>query len=198
MKRAVAQRSRLDNPAESVGKALPKQESKVQAHRKALPYTVVARCVEARASRAWSATKRALEFFNRTGIRLGDVRGARLDEIDMGAAVRETPVSRMTMKRPHRMPLSARALNILREAEAFHDRFGRIFPSARSKALSDMTLSKLVKALGFDADVHGFRTSFRTWAQECTNFHREVAEAALARAEGDAVKRPYPRSELFE
>lgn len=61
-----------------------------------------------------------------------------------------------------------------------------------------MTLSKLVKELGFDADVHGFRTSFRTWAQERTNFSREVAEAALAHKVGDAAEQAYARSDLFE
>ncbi len=61
-----------------------------------------------------------------------------------------------------------------------------------------MTLSKLVKELGFEADVHGFRTSFRTWAQERTNFPREVAESALAHLSGDAVERAYARSDVLE
>jgi integrase len=61
-----------------------------------------------------------------------------------------------------------------------------------------MTLSKLVKELGFDADVHGFRTSFRTWVQEQTDYPREVAEAALAHAVGDDVEQAYARSDLFE
>jgi integrase len=61
-----------------------------------------------------------------------------------------------------------------------------------------VTLSKLVKELGFDADVHGFRTSFRTWAQELTNFPREVAEAALAHKVGDAVEQAYARSDVFQ
>lgn len=61
-----------------------------------------------------------------------------------------------------------------------------------------MTLSKLVKELGFDADVHGFRTSFRTWAQEQTNFPREVGEAALAHIVGDAAEQAYARSDLFD
>ena len=75
---------------------------------------------------------------------------------------------------------------------------GLVFPSPRGKPLSDMTLSKLVQELGFAADVHGFRTSFRTWAQEQTNFPREVAGAALAHAVGDAVEQAYARSDVFE
>jgi integrase len=61
-----------------------------------------------------------------------------------------------------------------------------------------MTLSKLVKELGFDADIHGFRTSFRTWAQEKTNYPREVAEAALAHSIKDKAEAAYARSDVFE
>ena len=102
------------------------------------------------------------------------------------------------MKRDHRVPLSGRALEILREAEALADGSGLVFPGTKpGKPLSDMTLSKLVKELGFEADVHGFRTSFRTWVQEQTNFPREVAEAALAHKVGDAAEQAYARSDLF-
>lgn len=205
MKWAVAQGWRLDNPAENIGKALPKHERKVQAHRKALPHAEVAGCIAAvRASGAWPATKLALEFLVLAAARSKEVREARWEEIDFGppdkppAAVWEVPANRMKMKRPHRVPLSARAVEILREAEALRDGSGLIFPSPRGKPLSDMTLSKLVKELGFNADVHGFRSAFRVWAQECTNSPREVAEAALAHAVGDAVERAYARSDVFE
>ena len=105
----------------------------------------------------------------------------------------------MKAKKPHRVPLSARAVEILREAEKLADGSGLVFPGTKQgKALSDMTLSKLVKQLGFDADVHGFRTSFRTWAQEQTNFPREVAEAALAHVIKDKSEAAYARSDVFE
>lgn len=61
-----------------------------------------------------------------------------------------------------------------------------------------MTLSKLVKELGFDADVHGFRTSFRTWGQERTNFPLEVQEAALAHKVGDAAEQAYAQSKIYD
>jgi len=102
------------------------------------------------------------------------------------------------MKKPHRVPLSARALEILKEAEALRGASGLVFPSMRDKPLSDMTLSKLVKEQGFDVHVHGFRTSFRTWAQEQTNFPREVAEAALAHVVKDKAEAAYARSDMFE
>ena len=105
----------------------------------------------------------------------------------------------MKMKRPHRVPLPPRVMAILKEAEALDDGSGLVFPGTKhGRPLSDMTLSKLIKELGFVADVHGFRTSFRTWAQECTNYPREVAEAALAHLSGDVVERAYARSDVFQ
>lgn len=207
MKWAVAQGWRQDNPAENIGQALPKQE-KTKAHRKALPYGEVRDCIDVvNASRAWPATKLALEFLILTASRSGEVRGARWDEIEFQggdtaktakAAIWNVPAARMKAKKPHRVPLSARALEILSEAEALRGQSGLVFPSMRDKPLSDMTLSKLVKEQGFDVDVHGFRTSFRTWAQEQTNFPREVAEAALAHVVKSKVEAAYARSDHFE
>lgn len=199
LKWAIAQGWRQDNPAENIGKALPKV-SKAQQHRKALPYAEVAGCIDAvRASGAGLSTKLALEFLVLTAGRSGEVRDARWSEIDLTAQVWEIPAERMKMKRPHRVPLSPRAVQILVQAKALDDGSGLVFPGTKTgRALSDMTLSKLVKELGFAADVHGFRTSFRTWAQERTSYPREVAEAALAHLTGDAVERAYARSDVFE
>ncbi|WP_405403623.1 tyrosine-type recombinase/integrase [Paracoccus sp. Ld10] len=199
MKWAIAQGWRQDNPAENISRALPKV-SKAQEHRKALPYDAVAGCIDTvRASGAGQVTKLALEFLVLAAARSGEVREAHWDEIDMKAKVWEIPAARMKMKRPHRVPLSPRAVALLHEAEALADGSGLVFPGTKTgRPLSDMTLSKLVKELGFNADVHGFRTSFRTWAQERTTFPREVAEAALAHLSGDAVERAYARSDVFE
>jgi integrase len=125
------------------------------------------------------------------------------DKTDLTDKTREAtwvvPAWRIRMKRPHRVPLSDRALDILREAQALSDGSGLVFPGTKKgRPLSDMSLSKLVKELGFDADVHGFRTSFRTWTQEQTNFPREVAEAALAHRLGDAAEQACARSDFFE
>jgi len=77
---------------------------------------------------------------------------------------------------------------------------GLVFPGTKAgKSLSDMTISKLVKRdLAIATDIHGFRTSFRTWAQERTTFPREVAEAALAHVVGDTTEQAYARSDVFE
>lgn len=186
------------NPSTTDALALPRVERKPR-HRKAMPYSEVAGCIETvHASKAWTATKLAIEFLILTASRSGEVRLARWEEIDMNGATWEIPAERMKMQRPHRVPLSARAIEILAEARKLQDGSGLVFPSIRGRALSDMTLSKLVKELGFDADIHGFRTSFRTWAQERTNCPREVAEAALAHKTGDAVEQAYARSDVFE
>ncbi|MCG5237127.1 tyrosine-type recombinase/integrase [Xanthobacter oligotrophicus] len=199
MKWAVAKGYRLDNPAESVAKGLPRHDRMTKAHRKALPYADVATCIDAvKASRAWVATKLTLEFLILTAARSGEVRLAEWKEIDIEAARWTVPASRMKMKKEHVVPLSARAMEILAEADKLKGESELVFPSARGSALSDMTLSKLVKELGFAADVHGMRTSFRTWAQEQTNFPFEVCEAALAHSVGDGVSQAYARSDVFE
>jgi integrase len=194
---AIAEGLRQDNPATAEALALPRVAHAVS-HRKALPYDQVHTCLQAvRSSRAFASTKLAIEFLVLTAARSGEVRAACWDEIDPAAKVWAMPAERMKMKRPHRVPLSPPALAILEMAESLADDSGLVFPSPRGKALSDMTLSKLIKELGFNADIHGFRTSFRTWTQERTSFPREVCEAALAHLTGDAAERAYARSDLF-
>lgn len=199
LKWAVAKGWRKDNPAESITMALPKTTS-AKANRKALPYAEVSACLNAiRASAAALSTKLALELLVLTAARSGEIRGASWSEINMAGKVWEIPAERMKMKRGHRVPLCAAAIAILVRAKALDDGSGLVFPGSKTgRPLSDMTMLKLVKELGFDVDVHGFRTSFRTWAQERTNFPREVAEAALAHAVGDAVEQAYARSDVFQ
>lgn len=201
----IAENMCTGNPATAGGLALPRHDGQVR-HRKSLPYGDVADCIDVvRASGAGIATKLALEFLILTATRSGETREARWDEFDLDDAAKPTkgtwliPGSRTKTKRPHRVPLSDRALQILREARALSDGSGLVFPGTRKdRPLSDMTLSKLVKELGFDVDVHGFRTSFRTWTQDETHFPRELAEAALAHKVGDAAEQAYARSDMFE
>lgn len=209
MKWAIAKGWRQDNPAENIQTALAKVP-KVKAHRVALPHAEVSTFLAALgASGAMLQTKLALEFLILTAARSGEAREARWDEIDMAAKVWEIPASRMKMKRPHRVPLSPRAMEILLQAEALRPAIPAnpaiqvqaspfIFPGQkRGRPLSDVTLSKLVRELGFPVNVHGFRTSFRTWAQEKTNAPHEVAEAALAHTVGNSVSQAYARSDMF-
>lgn len=185
------------NPAETVDKALPKQTGKKEG-RKALPYAEVAGCLAVvAASDAGISTKLCFEFLVLTSVRSNEAREARWSEIDMEAAIWTIPAARMKMDRPHRVPLCNRALGVLRRAEGLDDDL--VFPGSKiGKPLSDATLLKLIRENGYPVDIHGFRTSFRTWAQERTNFPREVAEAALAHLSGDAVERAYARSDVFD
>lgn len=197
MKWCIAKGWRKDNPVDAVDKGLPKQTAKKQ-NRKALPYDEVAGCLKViAATRAGLSSKLCLELLVLTCVRSNEAREACWREFDLKGKVWEIPAIRMKMDRPHRIPLSARAIEVIERARGLHSEL--LFPgSVRDKPLSDATLLKLIRENGFLVDIHGFRTSFRTWAQEKTNFSREVAEAALAHLSGDETERAYARSDLFE
>lgn len=173
------------NPATADALALPKMERKTTKNR-SLPYSEVRLAIATvNMSGAWQVTKLALQFTILTGARSGEVRGATWSEIDLSVKVWVIPASRMKMGREHRVPLSHAAINVLMEAQSLRDNSGLLFPSLNGKQLSDMTLSKLLRQLGIASTVHGFRASFRTWAQECTDVSHEVCEAALAHVTSD-------------
>jgi integrase len=199
MKWAIAKGWRQDDPSSVISQALPKQTQKVK-HRKALPYDEVAGCLEAiRASGAKDATKLALELIVLTACRSGEARLADWSEIDLGKAEWIIPAQRMKAGNEHRIPLSGRAVEVLEAAKALGKGTGLVFPGTQAgKPLSDMTLSKLVKELGFEVDVHGFRTSFKMWCQERTNTPREVSETALAHTIQNKAEAAYARSDLFD
>ena len=199
MQWAIANGFRSDDPAVALNSALPKITKKPK-HRKFIPYDQVTECLNVvKASKASQSTKLAIELLILTGVRSGEVRGANWSEIDLNARVWVIPSSRMKMREEHRIPLSATAVAVLNSAKELDDGSGVVFSGSKvGKPLSDMTLSKLIKELGFNADIHGFRTSFRTWVQEKTNITFEVAEAALAHKTGSAVVVAYARSDLFD
>ena len=96
------------------------------------------------------------------------------------------------------MPLSDRGLDVLDDARELADSGGIVFPSPTGRALGRTTMSSLLHALAIDAVPHGFRSSFRDWAAECTEAPREVSELALAHVNSDRVEAAYRRSDLFE
>ena len=199
MKWAVAMQHRPDNPAgNALGEALGRQRAVVR-HRPALPHGEVASAVAAvRASRAWAGAKLAFEFLVLTAARSGEVRLATWNEIHLDAAVWTVPGARMKAERDHRVPLSERAVEVLRAARRLGDGTGLAFPSQRGKALADRALSQIVRQQGIAAVPHGFRSSFRDWASERTNHPREVIEAALAHVVPNQTEAAYARSDLFE
>ena len=193
---SIAKNWRTDNPATGSALALPKPTHKPKP-RVSLPYLQVNGCIHAvNNSRAWVGTKLAIEFTILTASRSGEVRKAEWCEID--GDLWNRPSEHMKEEIAHSVPLSERALAILEKAQEINNESGLIFPAPRGGMLSDMTMSKLIKELGFAADVHGFRTSFRTWSQEQTNFAWEVGEVALAHSVGGKSERAYARSDYLE
>lgn len=198
---AKAHKMRIgDNPAAraEISKVLPKH-GRVQAHHSALPYSKVPEFVqELRACDASASVKLAFEFTVLTAARTSEVLLATWDEIDIDHATWTVPAQRMKAKREHRVPLSARCVEILRHARDISDG-PYVFPGSRSgKPISNMAFLMTLRRMGKDITAHGFRSSFRDWASEKTNYPREVCEAALAHTLQDKVEAAYRRGDLFE
>jgi integrase len=167
-------------------------------HHAALPYSEIGAFMAALRTRE-AVAARALEFMILTAARTGEVLGARREEIDFQAKVWVVPPSRMKSGREHRVPLSRAAISVLKEMQAHHQG-DLVFPGdRRGKPLSNMAMLMVLRRMDrADLTAHGFRSTFRDWAAECTSFPREVAEAALAHVVGDKVEAAYRRGDLFE
>jgi integrase len=140
----------------------------------------------------------ALQFAILTAARRGEVLGARWDEIDFQHQVWTIPGERMKAGKEHRVPLNEPALEILRSLHAVRSS-GFLFPGKPGRALSSSAMLALLGLMGRgDLTAHGFRSTFRDWAEEQTSFSREVCEQALAHQIGNAVERAYRRGDLFE
>ena len=151
-----------------------------------------------RETSAGLTTKAAFEYLVLTAARSGEVRLADWSEIDWDNRTWTVPAARMKGKRVHRVPLSGAAMAVLESAREMTGGIGLIFPSDKGKVLSDSTLSKLVRENGIPAVPHGFRASFRTWAAECSDVPREIAEFALGHVEGSAAELAYRRTDYYE
>ena len=148
-------------------------------------------------SGAYLATVLAFVFLVLTACRSGEVRGARWKEMDLEGREWRIPPERMKTGREHRVPLSTRALAVLQEGQTLADGSGVVFPSARRRPLNEVAISKLVRDLGIGAVPHGFRSSFRDWATECSDAPREVCELALAHMNTNRIEAAYRRTDLF-
>jgi integrase len=139
---------------------------------------------------------RALEFTILTAARTGETIGARRDEIDMDGKVWTVPADRMKAGKEHRVPLSDRAIAILKALPSEGD---YVFPGAKKdKPLSNMAMLELLRQHGPDGlTVHGFRSTFRDWAGETTAHPREVIEHALAHQLADKAEAAYQRGDLL-
>ena len=196
---AIAQGWRTDNnPASSVAKALPKPP-RSQEHHAALPYTDVGAALERiRESSITPTIRLAFEFLVLTAVRAGEVRGATWSEINWESGTWEIPAARMKARRPHRVPLSTRAVEILREAWEISGSDGLIFPSSRNGKMCGVTFQRqVVRDFEIPATVHGFRSSFRDWTIEQTATPWAVCEAALAHNLGSSTETAYARTDLM-
>jgi integrase len=167
-------------------------------HHAALPYDAVGGFM-AKLREESSIAARALEFLILTAARLGEVRGAIWDEIDLRNRLWTVPPSRMKAKKEHRVPLSDAAIAVLKRMHNVRHS-DLVFPGTRAgKQIAPMTALLLVKRLAdADVNVHGFRSTFRDWVAEQTAFPAELAEMALAHSVGSAVEAAYRRSDLFD
>lgn len=141
---------------------------------------------------------RALEFAILHASRSGEVRGATWDEINFDDKLWVIPSTRMKANREHRIPLSDQAICLLNQLPRIKNN-NYIFPSIRKGMLSDMSLTSLIKRMGYnDITQHGFRSTFRNWAAEQTDHSREVIEYALAHKLKDRSEAAYQRSKLLD
>ena len=188
------------NPAtwSGIKRALPMVRPTVR-HHPALPYDQVGAFVRDLRVQAGVAA-RALEFAILTAARTGEVIGAMWGEIDFDKRLWTVPKARMKARSEHIVPLSDGALKLLRSLEPEEkSEGGYIFPSSDGGALSNMAMLAALKRMKRSAiTVHGFRSTFRDWAAERTNYPREIVEAALAHTLENKTEAAYRRSTLVE
>jgi integrase len=176
----------------------PPRKVTAREHHAAAPYADVPRIMAALAEKT-HVSALCLRFIILTAARSGEARGARWDEIDLDTATWTIPAHRMKAARPHRVPLSAPAVEIIKAMAALRRADADlVFPGGRGALLSDVAVNKTLHAIAPDVTVHGFRSAFRTWAEEQTSYPRSVTEAALAHVNADKVEAAYQRSDLFE
>ena len=189
-----------DNPTQGITKVLPKHRAG-KAHHAALPYPEVPAFLDAlRRSDASELVKLGLELTILCATRTSETLRAKWSEIDVQTVTWTIPGARMKGGVDHRIPLSSRCVEILTHAQALANGSQYVFPGrAPAKPLSNMAfLMALRRMQRHDVTTHGFRSSFRNWAAEQTNFPRAVCEAALAHALRDKTEAAYHRTDLFE
>ena len=197
------------NPAgEEISEALPSL-SRNREHQRALDYGDCSAAIKAvEATSADRITKLCFYLIVLTACRNGEARFSRWDEVNLQAGVWTVPAERMKMNREHRIPLSDKALSAFQSALELRESSELVFPSSinSDSAISGNTLNKLFKSailecgdtLHSRTTVHGFRTAFRVWAEECTSASHAAKELSLAHQVGNEVERAYLRTDLLE
>lgn len=189
-----------ENPARWRGhldKLLPRRKKLARGHHTAMPYADVPAFVE-RLRKSEGTAARALELLILTAARTGEAVGATWDEFDLTAGLWTVKPERMKAGKEHRVPLSDRALEIVKELHA-NKVSNSVFPGAKKdKALSNMAMAMQMRRMEVGQfTVHGFRSAFRDYCGEETHWPRETAEAALAHVIGNAVEQAYRRGDAL-
>jgi len=189
----------------SVTRGLPRQTRKVT-HREAMPYADVPAFMKKLLALANSTGRDALKLTVLTAVRSNETRFATWGEFDLDAGVWSIPAARMKMKEPHVIPLAPPAVALMRrlanerialDGEVVPEAL--VFTHARGKAISDMTMLKVLRDMKFvGITVHGFRSTFTDWAAEQTEFPKEIADKALAHTVPSAVEAAYRRTDFFD
>jgi len=187
-----------ENPARWRGhlaQILPARKKLSRGHHKALTYEAMPEFFAMLRSRD-GISALALEFAILTATRTSEVIAATWNEIDLDKAIWTIPGQRMKAGQEHRVPLSPRAIEILETVKPLGSAW--LFPNDKGQRLSTGAMSMLLRRVGRDATVHGFRSTFRDWAAERTKYAPEVCEMALAHTVANKVEAAYRRGDLFE
>ncbi|APR51030.1 site-specific integrase [Sphingomonas koreensis] len=189
---------REETSLRTVIKGLPRQTDRGK-HFEAMPYAEAPSLIDRLISEP-TVSRDALRLLIYTAARSNEIRNATWPEFDLDAGVWSIPAERMKARVAHTVPLSAPAVALLKTYwRARRGDDALVFSIGGKKPLSDMTLSKLLKALNVGSyTVHGFRSSFTDWAAERTRFPKEVADKALAHRIPDQVEAAYRRTDFFE
>jgi integrase len=191
---------RDNNPVDGVGQGLPKQ-SDTKKHHAALPFSEVAAFIrDLRATNQGELVKLAFELLILTATRTSEVLGARWSEIDLEQKVWTIPAERMKKKKEHRVPLAPRAIEIFKRAAELATSDIFVFPGHKRQQapLSNMVFLMVLRRMEKKITAHGFRSAFRDWTAEQSNFPNEVCEAALAHVITNKTEAAYRRGDLFE
>ncbi len=187
-----------DNPVDTVAKGLPRQTDRAEHHR-AVAYADAAAFVKLLQNADGNElTRLAFEFLVLTATRTSEVLKATWSEIDETSVLWTIPKGRMKAGVEHRVPLSQRAVAILKRARKLAPEGDLVFPGRRGRPLSNMAFAMTMRRIKVDATPHGFRSTFRDWASEMTAFPHEVAEMALAHTVSNKVEAAYRRSDLLQ
>lgn len=191
---------KLPNPARWTGhldQILPRPKRIAQVrHHEAVPFKEVSGVVSKIAAVEGQGA-RALLFQLLTAVRSGEAREAAWSEIDLELRVWTIPAERMKARREHRVPLSKQVVALL-AGQARIEGCDLVFPGTKKQPLSDMTLTAVMRRMGLTAVPHGFRSTFRDWAAECTDYEKDVVEMALAHTIENKVEAAYRRGDMLE